>query len=60
MAVLAQMTVLYWTGKSMDHLIDRPESLLIMLSFLIAPDIVKKALTMKLGGNNNGHGGSRP
>ncbi len=42
----------------MEKLIDKPESLLIMLCFLIAPDIIKKALTMKLGGAapaKNGH-----
>ena len=49
-AVAAQVMVLYWTGRLMEKLIDKPESLLIMLCFLIAPDIIKKALTMKLGG----------
>lgn len=49
-AVATQVMVLYWTGRLMDRLIDKPESLLILLCFLIAPDIIKKALTMKLGG----------
>lgn len=49
-AVASQVMVLYWSGVLMDELIERPESLLILLSFLIAPDIIKKALTMKLGG----------
>lgn len=40
--------MLYWTGTEFSSLIQRPESLLICLAFLIAPDIIKKALTMKL------------
>ena len=49
-AVAAQIAVLYHFGRTFDTLIVTPESLLIVLSFLIAPDIIKKALTMKLGG----------
>lgn len=49
-AIAAQVTVLFWMGKLMDKLIDKPETLLIMLSFLVAPDLVKKFLAMKLGG----------
>jgi hypothetical protein len=49
-AVFAQIAVLFHFGRSFDALIERPESLLIVLSFLVAPDIVKKALVMKLGG----------
>ena len=47
-AVAAQVMCLYWVGMLMEELIDRPESLLILLAFMIAPDIVKKALNMKL------------
>jgi len=50
-AVFAQIAVLYHFGLSFDKLIDKPESLAIILLFLIAPDILKKALAMKLGGN---------
>ena len=50
MAVFAQIAVLFHFGRTFDDLIDRPESLLIVLSFLVAPDIVKKALALKLGG----------
>ena len=48
MAVWGQIMVLAHTGKSFDALIDKPEALLICLSFIIAPDMVKKWLTMKL------------
>lgn len=50
LAIWSQIVVLGHMGTSWDRLIDKPETLLIVLSFLIAPDIVKKALTMKLGG----------
>ena len=48
-AVAAQVMCLYWTGRLMEELIERPESLLILLAFMIFPDIVKKALIMKMG-----------
>jgi hypothetical protein len=50
----AQVMVLYWTGILMDRLIDKPETLLILLCFLIAPELIKKALSMKLGGAQGG------
>jgi len=49
LAIWAQIVVLGHMGTSWERLIDKPETLLIVLSFLIAPDIVKKALVMKLG-----------
>jgi hypothetical protein len=49
-AIFAQIAVLFHFGRSFDELIEKPESLLIVLAFLIAPDIMKKALTLKLGG----------
>ena len=51
LAVWAQIAVLSHMNLWWEKLIDKPESLLIILSFLIAPDIIKKALVMKLGGN---------
>ena len=48
-AVFAQIAVLYHMGKNFDSLIDRPESLAIVLTVLILPDIAKKIITMKLG-----------
>lgn len=50
MAVFAQIGVLYHTMGFFDRLIDKPETMLILLTFLIAPDVIKKALSMKLGG----------
>ena len=50
MAIWAQIAILAHLNVWFDKLIERPESLLIVLSFLIAPDIIKKALVMKLGG----------
>ncbi len=49
LAIWAQIAVLAHMNRVFDELITRPESLLIVLSFLIAPDIIKKALVMKLG-----------
>ena len=51
-AIFAQVATLYHFGKFFEKLIERPESLLIILTFLIAPDVIKKALSMKYG---NGH-----
>lgn len=45
-AVASQVMVLYWTGRLMETLIDKPEALFLLLSVLIAPDIGKKAITM--------------
>jgi len=50
LSIWAQIVVLGHMGTSWDKLIDKPETLLIVLTFLIAPDIIKKALVMKLGG----------
>lgn len=50
LAVWAQISVLSHMNVWFDKLLDKPDTLLIVLSFLIAPDIIKKALVMKLGG----------
>ena len=50
LATWAQIAILAHMNVWFDKLLDKPESLLIILSFLIAPDIIKKALVMKLGG----------
>ena len=52
LAVWAQIAVLAHMNRVFDVLVAKPESLLIVLSFLIAPDIIKKALVMKLGGSS--------
>ena len=51
-AVAAQIAALYWFGVTFDRLIDKPESMLIVLTFLIAPDTIKKFLSMKYGNGN--------
>lgn len=48
-AIWAQIVVLGHTGTSWDRLIDKPESLAIVLTFLIAPDVFKRLLAMKYG-----------
>lgn len=50
LSVWAQIAVLAHMNRVFDELVAKPESLLIVLAFLIAPDIIKKALVMKLGG----------
>ena len=51
LAVWAQIVTLAHFGRTFDVLILHPETMLIVLAFLIAPDIIKKALVMKLGGS---------
>jgi len=52
LAVWAQIAVLTHMNRMFEELITKPESLLIILTFLIAPDGFKKFLSMKYG---NGH-----
>jgi hypothetical protein len=51
-AIASQIALLYYFGRWFEKLMDQPESLLIVLSFLIAPDVVKKLITMKYGNGN--------
>jgi len=51
-AIAGQIMLLFHTGRSFDKLLGQPEALLVCLSFIIMPDIVKKIITMKYG---NGH-----
>ena len=51
-AVFGQITTLYYFGRFFEELIEKPESLLIIVSFVIAPDLVKKLITMKYGNGN--------
>ena len=54
-AVFAQIAVLYHMGRNFDHLMDKPESLAIILAFLVAPDLLKKIITMIFGGSESKH-----
>ena len=49
LAVWTQIAVLAHMNRNFDELVSRPESLLIVLTFLIAPDGFKKFLAMKYG-----------
>ena len=40
--------VLYWTGREFERLIDKPETMLVCLGFLVAPDLIKKMMTMRI------------
>ena len=47
--IWSQIVTLGHFGKSFDLLIDRPETLAIILAFLITPDFLKKWLSMRYG-----------
>ena len=46
-----QIGLLYHLMLSFERLINKPETLLVILSFLIAPQIIKQAILLKLGGH---------
>lgn len=46
-AVFSQITVLYHFGRSFDLLIPHPEMALILLAFLVCPDLVKKIIAVR-------------
>jgi len=48
-AVWSQIALLFNFGKSFEALISKPDTLLVILAFLITPDLVKKIVTMKYG-----------
>ena len=50
LSIWAQIAVLAHMNTSWDKLIDKPESLGIVLAVLVTPDILKKMLAMKYGG----------
>ena len=50
--VTTQVGILNHLMIAFDNLIDKPEALLIILAFLIAPQIIKQAIVLKLGGTN--------
>ena len=49
LAVWAQISVLSHMNIWFEKLLDKPETLLIVLSFLIAPDLLRKIINMKFG-----------
>ena len=51
-AVAAQIVVLYYTASLFPDMLSKPETLLICLGFLIAPDAVRKWLNLKYGASN--------
>lgn len=50
LSVWAQIAVLAHMNRWFGELIQKPESLAIVLVVLIAPDVLKKLLVMKYGG----------
>ena len=48
-AIVGQIMLLYYTGRYFVEMIAKPDTLLVCLSFIIAPDVVKKFVTMKYG-----------
>lgn len=54
LAVFSQIVVLYHLSISFDQLIGKWDSLLVVLAFLIAPDTIKKLISMKYGGAPKG------
>ena len=48
-AVVGQIMLLYYTGRYFPEMIAKPDTLLVCLSFIIAPDVLKKFVTMKYG-----------
>ena len=49
LAAWTQIAVLSHMNLWFDKLLDKPETLLIILTFLIAPDLFKKIIAMKYG-----------
>ena len=54
LAIFAQIVLLYHLGKDFDDLVAKFDSLVAVLTFLVCPDVFKKFLNMKYGGNGNG------
>lgn len=46
-AIFTQIAVLYHFGRSFDLLIPHPEMVLILLSFLVCPDLIKKIIAVR-------------
>lgn len=51
-AVFAQITVLYHFGRSFDALIPHADTMAVLVLVLIAPDAIKKFISMKYGNGN--------
>ena len=52
-AVWAQIAALFHFGANFDLLISKPESLGLLLAFIIMPETFKKFITMKYGGQSD-------
>ena len=48
-AVWSQIALLFHFGKSFEVLIEKPDTLAIILVMLILPDVAKKVISMKYG-----------
>lgn len=49
-AAWGQVAALYHFGRSFDDLVDAPETMLILLAFIILPSTISKIITLKYGG----------
>lgn len=49
-AFAGQVAALYHFGKSFDLLVEHWDSLLVVLAFIVSPELIKKLITMKYGG----------
>lgn len=49
-ATLGKIFCLYMLWKFADKLVDRFDTLCVLLIFVIAPDLIKKFITMRFGG----------
>ena len=50
-AVFGQISALYHFNTNFVALLDKWDSLLVIMGFVIAPDVVKKVIAMKYGGS---------
>ena len=48
-AVAGQIMLMYYTGRYFPEMIAKPETLLVCVGGIIAPDLLKKFVTMKYG-----------
>ena len=48
-AIAGQIMLLYYTARYFPEMLAKPETLLVCLSFVIAPDVARKFLHMKYG-----------
>lgn len=53
-AIGGQLVVLYYVALHFDALLERWDTLLVLLTFVIAPDICKKLISARYASRRNG------